>query len=88
MRLPPPVAGLVVFEAVGVAEGSAIFRMEARSEKHANPMGTVHGGILCDCASLLDQGESFTTLELRINLLPVMDGLLEVRARAVHNERA
>jgi len=98
MRLPPPVAKLIGFEPVGVAEGSAVFRLQARSEKHANPMGTVHGGILCDladaamgmaCASLLDEGESFTTLELKINYLrPVMEGLLEARARVVHSGKS
>jgi uncharacterized protein (TIGR00369 family) len=50
-------------------------------------MGTLHGGILCDLvdgamgtayASLLDDGESFTTLELKINFLkPVRTGRLE-----------
>jgi uncharacterized protein (TIGR00369 family) len=41
-------------------------------------MGTVHGGILCDLAeaamgfayvSTLEDGETFTTLELKINFL-------------------
>jgi len=61
-------------------------------------MGTVHGGILCDLAdaamgmaraSLLEQGESFTTLELKINYLrPVLDALLEARARVVHGGKS
>ncbi|MFQ5771237.1 MAG: PaaI family thioesterase, partial [bacterium] len=47
-------------------------------KQHANPMGTLHGGVLCDIAdaamgmayaSTLEQGESFTTLELKINFL-------------------
>ena len=98
MRLPPPVALLIGIEAVGIGEGSAVFRLEARRDKHANPMGTLHGGILCDladgamgmaCASLLDEGESFTTLELKINFLrPVLDALLEARARVVHSGKS
>jgi uncharacterized protein (TIGR00369 family) len=41
-------------------------------------MGTLHGGVLCDLAdaamgmayaSSLDEGETFTTLELKINFL-------------------
>jgi uncharacterized protein (TIGR00369 family) len=41
-------------------------------------MGTLHGGVLCDIADIamevayssnLDEGESFTTLELKINFL-------------------
>ena len=94
MKIPPPVATLIGFEPVQVEEGAATFRLEARRDRHANPMGTVHGGVLCDladaamgvaCASLLEQGESFTTLELKINFLrPVTDALLEARARVVH----
>ncbi|MFT3775989.1 MAG: PaaI family thioesterase [Minicystis sp.] len=94
LMLPPPVAELIGFEAVRVDRGSAVFRLEARRDKHANPMGTLHGGILCDladaamgmsCASLLEQGESFTTVELKINYFrPVLDGQLEARAKAVN----
>jgi len=98
MKLPPPVALLIGFEPVGIGEGSAVFRLDARRDKHANPMGTLHGGILCDltdgamgmaCASLLDEGESFTTLELKINFLrPVIDAQLEARARVVHSGKS
>jgi uncharacterized protein (TIGR00369 family) len=61
--------------------------------QHANPMGTVHGGILCDLAdaamgmayaSTLDEGETFTTLELKINFLkPVWTGRLIGTGRLV-----
>jgi len=98
MRFPPPVATLIGFEAVKVEKGSAVFRLEARRDKHANPMGTLHGGILCDvadaamgmaCASLLDEGESFTTLELKINYLrPVMDASLEARGNVVYSGKS
>ena len=56
-------------------------------------MGTVHGGILCDIAdaamgmayaSGLDEGETFTTLELKINFLkPVRTGRLTATGRVV-----
>lgn len=98
MRFPPPVATLIGFEAVKVEKGSAVFRLEARRDKHANPMGTIHGGILCDvadaamgmaCASLLDEGESFTTLELKINYLrPVLDASLEARGNVVYSGKS
>lgn len=94
LNLKPPVAGLIGFEVVEIDQGKTVFRLEARRDKHANPMGTLHGGILCDvadaamgmaCASLLELGESFTTVELKINYLrPVVEGLLEARARVVH----
>ena len=94
MTFPPPVSTLIGFEAVEVEDRRAVFRLDARRDRHANPMGTLHGGILCDiadgamgmaCASLLEVGESFTTLELKINYLrPVTDARLEARARVVH----
>lgn len=56
-------------------------------------MGTVHGGILCDIAdaamglafaSTLDEDQSFTTLELKINFLrPVWGARLLAQARVV-----
>jgi uncharacterized protein (TIGR00369 family) len=98
MQMPPPVAKLIGFEPVSAEEGSTVFRMEARKDKHGNPMGTLHGGILCDiadaamgmtCASLLEEGESFTTLELRMNFFrPVFDATLEARAKAVHRGKS
>ena len=93
MTLPPPVATLIGFEPVSVERGAAVFHLEARRETHANPMGTLHGGILCDvadaamgmaCASLLDEGESFTTLELKINFLkPVWKARLRAEGHVV-----
>jgi uncharacterized protein (TIGR00369 family) len=67
--------------------------MEASPDRHANPMGTLHGGVLCDIAdaamgmawaSELDEGESFTTLELKINFLkPVWNGRLRAEGRVM-----
>src|SRR5262245_6370993 len=74
---PAPVAALIGFKLTEVEPGRAVVRLEAGS-RHANPMGTLHGGIICDIAdaamgiayaSTLDEDESFTTLELKINFL-------------------
>jgi len=74
---PPPIAKLIGFKLVSISSGKAVIEFEA-DEKHANPMGTLHGGVLCDIsdaamgmayASMLKEGESFTTLELKINFL-------------------
>jgi uncharacterized protein (TIGR00369 family) len=74
---PPPVAQLVGFRLTAIEPGKAVVDFEA-TEKHWNPMGTLHGGILCDVAdaamgiaynSTLEDDESFTTLELKINFL-------------------
>jgi uncharacterized protein (TIGR00369 family) len=60
-------------------------------------MGTLHGGILCDLAdaamgmaffSTLEEGESFTTLELKINYLrPFWRGRLVAKGRVVSRGR-
>ena len=73
----PPIAELIGFDAVTIEPGHVVIEFEATS-RHANPMGTLHGGVLCDVAdaamgmayaSTLEEGESFTTLELKINFL-------------------
>ncbi len=94
---PPPVATLVGMRLVEVGDGEARFELEADPSRHMNPMGTLHGGILCDMAdaamgcayaSRLGEGESFTTLELKINFLkPVWSGLLTARAHVVRGGR-
>ena len=85
---PPPVGALVGFQLASIGDGEAVIEFEA-GERHHNPMGTLHGGILCDVAdaamgmayaSVLDDGESFTTLELKINFLKTVR---KARLRAV-----
>jgi uncharacterized protein (TIGR00369 family) len=88
----PPANRLIGFDLVKVESGSAVFEMEA-GPQHANPMGTLHGGILCDIAdaamgvayaSTLQEGESFTTLELKINFFkPVWNARLRAEAHIV-----
>jgi uncharacterized protein (TIGR00369 family) len=87
-----PVAKLVGFRLLSVDPGRAVFELEA-GPQHANPMGTLHGGVLCDVAdaamgiayaSNLADGESFTTLELKINFLrSFRSGTLTATARVV-----
>ena len=93
---PAPVAQLIGFKLIEVEPGRAVFELEA-SARHANPMGTLHGGILCDIADAamgiayactLDEGESFTTLELKINFLkPVWKSKLTATGRVVKRGR-
>jgi len=93
---PAPVAQLVGFRLEEVEPGRATFRMEADG-RHANPMGTLHGGVLCDIAdaamgiayaSALEEGESFTTLELKINFMrPVWNASLTAVGRVVKRGR-
>lgn len=89
---PPPVATLIGFDIVSIEPGRAVMAMQA-GPQHANPMGTLHGGILCDLADAamgmayaasLVEGETFTTLELKINFLrPVWTGRLTATGRVV-----
>jgi len=93
---PPPVATLIGFRLASVQPGVAVLELEA-GPQHANPMGTMHGGIFCDLAdaamgmawgSTLDEGETFTTLELKINYLkPVWSGKLVATGRVVGTGR-
>ncbi|HUO33454.1 MAG TPA: PaaI family thioesterase [Candidatus Acidoferrum sp.] len=88
----PPIARLLGFDLTSICRGEAVIEMDA-SEKHANPMGTLHGGVLCDIAdaamgmayaSTLADDESFTTLELKINFLrPVWNERLRATGRVV-----
>jgi uncharacterized protein (TIGR00369 family) len=83
-------------EALRAGDGTAETAIVA-DERHSNPMGTLHGGILCDLAdaamgmayhSTLGEGESFTTLELKINFLrPFWSGRLVARGRVVSGGR-
>ena len=89
---PPPIATLLGFTLTGVGEGEATIERKV-DERLTNPMGTLHGGALCDIAdaamgmawaSTLGEGETFTTLELKINFLkPVWSGTLRAVGRVV-----
>ena len=63
----PPAAQLIGFRLLSIERGKAVFEMEA-GPQHANPMGTLHGGVLGDLAdaalgtamaSTLGENESF-----------------------------
>src|SRR5215472_14018945 len=91
-----PVGRLIGFEAKQIADGRATV-MLAAGPQHANPMGTLHGGVLCDLAdatmgmafaSTLAPDESFTTINLSINYFrPVWEATLRADARVVNRGR-
>jgi uncharacterized protein (TIGR00369 family) len=91
-----PVARLIGFEAKEIGEGRATVILAA-GPQHANPMGTLHGGILCDIAdaamgiafaSTLAAEESFTTVELKINFFrPVWQAMLRAEGTVVNRGR-
>jgi uncharacterized protein (TIGR00369 family) len=92
----PPIAKLIGWTMTALAPGRATMELDADA-RLANPMGTLHGGVLCDLAdaamgiayaSELERGETFTTLELKINFMkPVWRTRLRAEGRIVKRGR-
>ncbi|CAN5149700.1 PaaI family thioesterase [soil metagenome] len=78
---PPPIAGLMSMTLTEAEVGTVTFTCEP-DESHYNPIGTVHGGLVCTlldsvlgCAvqSTLPKGQGYTSLEIKVSYLrPVM----------------
>src|SRR5258705_12380956 len=89
----PPIAELIGFDVEEIRDGRAVGLLQSGAQ-HANPMGTLHGGVLCDLAdaamgmafaSTLAPGESFTTMSLSITFFrPVWQARLRAEARVVN----
>jgi uncharacterized protein (TIGR00369 family) len=88
-----PIGELLGFRVEDIAGGRSVAVMQA-GPQHANPMGTLHGGVLCDLAdaamgmafvSTLAPDESFTTMALSIQFFrPVWQTRLRAEARVVN----
>ncbi len=91
---PPAIAKTLGFRLIKVARGTATMELIADTEIHANPMGTIHGGVLCDIADAaigtahatsLKEDESFTSIDLQINFFrPVWNGRIRAIAKPVN----
>lgn len=89
---PAPVADLVGFQLTGFKDGVARVELDA-GDRHHNPMGVVHGGILCDLADAamgvafaasLEEGETFVSLQLSASFLrSIRQGKLIASGRVV-----
>lgn len=89
---PPPIAELLKFKIIDYCDGCTTLEMDI-DEKYYNPMGTLHGGVMCDLAdaamgtsffTTLQENESYTTVDLRINFLqPVKEGKIQALAKIV-----
>jgi uncharacterized protein (TIGR00369 family) len=96
-NFPFPIMKTLGFRLIEVNEATASMEMEVKTELYSNPMGTIHGGVLCDIAdaaigtahfTTLKEGESFTTIDLQINFFrPVWNDRLRAVARPVHRGR-
>jgi len=93
VTMSAPIADLIGFRVDSTDAGEAVGILEA-GPQHANPMGTLHGGVLCDVAdaamgmafaSTLERGESFTTMSLTINFFrPVWQATVRAEARVIN----
>ena len=93
---PPPVAELIGFRLIEADLGQAVVELDA-SARHANPMGTLHGGVLCDVAdaaigcalaSTLEDDESFTSLDLTVKFFkPIWNARIKAAARLTRRTR-
>ena len=73
----PPIAGLMRFDIVSADPGRVVFACQP-DESAYNPIGAVHGGLVCTlldsvtgCAihSTLPQGKGYTSVEIKVNYL-------------------
>ncbi|MFE8596797.1 PaaI family thioesterase [Archangium gephyra] len=93
---PPPIAKLLGLMLTSAETGRVVIELDA-SARHANPMGTLHGGVLCDLADLamgaamattLEDEESFTSLDLTTKFLkPIWNAHLRATGRVVKRTR-
>jgi uncharacterized protein (TIGR00369 family) len=74
---PPPISKLVRMELVEIEPGRAVFSCEPDHSTY-NPIGVVHGGLVCTlldsvcgCAlhSTLPQGKGYTSVEIKVSYL-------------------
>ena len=94
----PPISEVLGFHLVEAENGRATF--EGLPEfRHYNPIGTVHGGFAatlldsalgCAIFSTLHKGDTWTTLELKLNFVRSMTkdtGLVRAEGRIIHRGR-
>lgn len=98
-RFPaPPITQTLGFTLSEVEAGRAVFTGEPQF-KHYNPIGSVHGGfamtlldsaLACAIHTTLAKGESYTTLEIKVNLVRPLSqdtGLVRAEGRVIHRGR-
>ena len=88
---PPAAATLLGMRLASFSAGEALVELDATAA-HGNPMGTVQGGVLAAVAdaamgwacymTTLGEGESYTTVEMKVNFLrAVRTGRISARAK-------
>jgi len=91
---PPPISALMRMYVATVERGTVVFECQP-DESHYNPIGIVHGGLVCTlldsvvgCAvhTTLDRGIGYTSLELKVSYLAAVhahSGTLTATGRVV-----
>ena len=94
----PPITRTLGFTLTEVDAGRAVFTGEPQF-RHYNPIGSVHGGFAmtlldsalgCAVHSMLSKGETYTTLEIKVNLVRPLTkdtGLIAAEGRILHRGR-
>jgi uncharacterized protein (TIGR00369 family) len=94
----PPIGDTLDFVPIHIEYGAAVFQ-GIPSQRHYNPLGTVHGGwfatlldsaVGCAVHSTLAAGHGYTTLELKLNIVRALtDAVPLVRAegKVLHRGR-
>jgi len=88
---PPPITTLIGFALTSVEHGKAIIELNA--DRHVNPFGGIHGGLISNIAdaamgaayhSTLAENETCSTLELKISFLrPAPKGKLRAEGKVI-----
>jgi uncharacterized protein (TIGR00369 family) len=95
MKYPTAISQTLAINVTDVARGTATVEINADAVIHGNQQGTVHGGLICELAdaaigtahsTLMEDGQSFTTIELKINFYrPVWKSRLRAIARPLQS---
>jgi len=93
----PPIGTLLDISLVSIEPGVCVMEMTPKPTQW-NPLGTLHGGILCDLGdaamgtamlTTLNDDESVTTIELKANFFkPIWTERLRATARVVRRTRS
>jgi uncharacterized protein (TIGR00369 family) len=96
---PPPMAVTLGFHLAEASQGRVVFE-GAPEFRHYNPIGSVHGGFAatlldsalgCSIFSTLSKGETWTTLELKLNFVRGLTkdtGPVRAEGRVIHRGRS
>lgn len=93
---PPPIEQTLGFRMIAIERGRAVMELSI-DERHTNPFGTGHGGLIADladaamgaaCHSTLADDQQCSTLELKVSFLrPARSGKLQAEGRVIRDGR-